>query len=478
MNPPRPTGETRSGHWTDGIRTLRFRLVFWNTLVLFLIVSATLAAVREGVRLSLYQEFENQLREDMGEVLLTIRQIWPDEADLRAELERKAVTHRKRGWWARFYNPAGEIVWASANAPYPVLPVDPLKVPMDEIVSYGSYRMIHRRLGEAGLPDRIVRVGVNLEAIEADLSQLTRLIVMVGCTALLLAPIGGYFLASQATRPVAQIIETANRLQPQALSERLPIRGTRDELDRLSDTINRLLDRIAAYLAQNREFTANAAHELRSPLAAMQSSLEISLNAERSSADYQERMADLLDQCIDLGKLVNQLLYLAEADAGLMRLEPKPVPLNAVIERAVQMFRGAAEVAGIELIVARLDRVHVSGDQSRLSQVLNNLIDNGLKFTPEGGRVSISLTANFDTKRAILSVTDTGSGIAPDDLPHVFERFYRADKSRSRTEGPRGTGLGLSICEAIVRSHGGRMSVQSVAGQGTTFVVDLPLSNP
>jgi signal transduction histidine kinase len=161
-----------------------------------------------------------------------------------------------------------------------------------------------------------------------------------------------------------------------------------------------------------------------------------------------------------------------------MRLEPKPVPLNAVIERAVQMFRGAAEVAGIELIVARLDRVHVSGDQSRLSQVLNNLIDNGLKFTPEGGRVSISLTANFDTKRAILSVTDTGSGIAPDDLPHVFERFYRADKSRSRTEGPRGTGLGLSICEAIVRSHGGRMSVQSVAGQGTTFVVDLPLSNP
>ncbi len=167
----------------------------------------------------------------------------------------------------------------------------------------------------------------------------------------------------------------------------------------------------------------------------MQSSLEISLNAERSSADYQERMADLLDQCIDLGKLVNQLLYLAEADAGLMRLEPKPVRLDLVIERAVQMFRGAAEVAGIELNVTRLEPVHVSGDPSRLSQVLNNLIDNGLKFTPEGGRVSISLAADADSRRAILSVTDTGSGIAPDDLPHVFERFLSADKSRSRTEG-------------------------------------------
>jgi signal transduction histidine kinase len=474
--PPR-SGESRTGHWIDVFRSLRFRLVFWNTLVLFLIVTATLAAVREGVRLSLYAEFETQLREDMGEVQLTIRQIWPDETRLRAELERTAVTHKKRGWWARFYDTQGQILWASANAPYPTLPVNPLQVPLDEIVPFKSYRMIHTRLDEPGLPKWVVRVGVNLKLIENDLAELTRLIFSVGFAALLLAPVGGYFLASRATRPVAQIIETANRLQPQALAERLPIRGTHDELDRLSDTINRLLDRIANYLAQTREFTANAAHELRSPLAAMQSSLEISLNAERSSADYQERMGDLLDQCIDLGKLVNQLLYLAEADAGLMRIQPKPVPLHTVVERAVQMFRGAAEVAGIELGTARLDHAVVPGDQSRLSQVLNNLIDNGLKFTPEGGRVTISLVVNVDSRRAVLSVSDTGSGIAAVDLPHVFERFYRADKSRSRTDGPRGTGLGLSICEAIVRSHGGRITARSDAGQGTTFVVDLPLSS-
>src|SRR5436190_21922105 len=164
-------------------------------------------------------------------------------------------------------------------------------------ITAGHYRLVHLKLDSPKLPRYIIRIGTSFEPLEADIEQVTQLLIIVGSVTLLISPVGGYWLAGRATRPIAHIIDTTARLHPSSLAERLPLRGTRDELDRLSATINGFLDRIGRYLDQNRDFTANAAHELRSPLAAIQNSLEVALNADRSVDDYKELLAEILDEC-------------------------------------------------------------------------------------------------------------------------------------------------------------------------------------
>jgi len=265
-------------------------------------------------------------------------------------------------------------------------------------------------------------------------------------------------------------------LRPSHMEERLPLRGTHDELDELSRTINRFLDKIADFVARNREFVAHAAHELRSPLAAIQSSVEVALNSDRTTEQYKDLLCEIVAECGSLGALVNQLLLLAENDAGNQQTEQRPVPLTRMVNQAIEMFRPAAEERGILLEPQAFDDVTVAGDAARLRQVVNNLIDNSLKFTNSGGRVIVRVARDVDRSQALLRVSDTGLGIAPDDLPHIFERFYRGDKSRHRETPTSGTGLGLSICQAIVEAHGGEISVQSALGKGTQFTVRLPLA--
>jgi len=330
------------------------------------------------------------------------------------------------------------------------------------------------KLTKPGVPHWTIRVGSSYAPLEADVAQLTNLMLLVGAIVLLISPLGGYWLAGRATRPLAHIIDTTAQLHPSSLEQRLPLRGTRDELDRLSATINGFLDRIATYLEQNREFTANAAHELRSPLAAIQSSLEVSLNTDRTVDEYKELLLEVLDECGGLGVLVNQLLLLAESDAGHLQIGSEPVHLDHIVRKSFDMFQGVAEAGGIDLRIIRLDPVRFVGDAGRLRQVINNLLDNAIKFTPQKGRIEIDLSLAPGGDPAFFRVRDSGMGIPPEDLAHVFKRFYRGDKSRRRETQSRGTGLGLSICESIVASHGGRIDVESTVNRGTTFIVTLP----
>jgi heavy metal sensor kinase len=320
----------------------------------------------------------------------------------------------------------------------------------------------------------MIRIGTSFEPLEADIEQVTELLIIVGSVTLLISPVGGYWLAGRATRPIARIIDTTARLHPSSLDERLPLRGTRDELDRLSATINGFLDRIGRYLDQNRDFTANAAHELRSPLAAIQNSLEVALNADRSVDEYKELLAEILDECGGLRVLVNQLLLLAENDAGRLQVSTERVDLDGVVQKAYDMFLGVAEAAEIDLRIADLESVRVAGDAGRLRQVVNNLIDNAIKFTRSNGVVEIRLWSSAVDGTVRFSVRDTGSGIPPADVPFIFDRFYRGDKGRIRERRARGTGLGLAICQSIVAAHGGRIEVASIVDQGTTMTVILP----
>jgi heavy metal sensor kinase len=342
-------------------------------------------------------------------------------------------------------------------------------------MSVDGYRMASRPVARAGIPAFNVQVGASLATLENDMARLTRLMMAAGFVILFVAPLSGFFLAGRATRPLGEIISIAERLRPSRLEERLEIRGTGDELDRLSLTINHFLDQLRDYLQRHREFVDNAAHELRSPLAAVQSAIEVTLNTDRTTEEYQEMLGEIADECGQLRVLVNQLLLLAETDGQRFEVARLPVRMDRLVERSADMFRGAAEERGVRLAVSGGDPVTIAGDADRLRQVINNLIDNSLKFTPPGGHVLVTVRADEAQGEAVLRVTDTGSGITAEDLPHVFERFYRGDKSRQRESYTSGNGLGLSICRSIVAAHGGSIEVESSLGKGATFVVRLPM---
>jgi signal transduction histidine kinase len=323
-----------------------------------------------------------------------------------------------------------------------------------------------------------VRVGASLRLLNEDMERIDRLSLAAAGVVLVVAPLISYWLAGRAARTVGEITEAAERLRPGLLRDRLPIRGTGDELDRLARTINGLLDRISTYLEERRDFLANAAHELRTPLAAIRSSVEVALSSVRSDSEYQELLVDIIDRGESLETLVNQLLLISESETERLRLDREQVSFDETVRSSAEMFAGVAESRGIELKTRIPGKVWIRGNRHLLNQLVNNLIDNAIKYTPSGGRVSVELSSDESLKHALLRVVDTGIGISESDMPRVFERFFRADKARARNSETVGTGLGLSISQAVVVAHQGRIRCESKLDHGSTFIVELPLTSP
>jgi signal transduction histidine kinase len=239
---------------------------------------------------------------------------------------------------------------------------------------------------------------------------------------------------------------------------------------RMAETINQLLDRLAAYHDQMRRFTADASHEMRGPLAAMRAAVDVVLQQPRTADDYRDVLSSLGEQCERLTALVNALLLLAKTDSGQVELNIETVDLAFLVGDVVDTYLPLAEDRGIALSFHSAGPVVFRGDAGRMRQLASNLIDNALKFTNTDGHVTVSVENGKGVTR--LTVLDTGVGIHAQELPHIFERFYQADAARSGG----GVGLGLSICRWIVEAHGGQISATSDKGQGTGFVVDFPHS--
>lgn len=454
-------------------RSLRFRLSVWNTAAVLLIVIVTLLGVREALRFALMTENDQVLVDDAHEVVLAVESFYPDLEGAYAEMQRKVAGHLDRQLFVRLLDADGKLVFQAGKPPD--LSDEPW-AGLPPLMTIDGYRMASRAIMKPGVPSYTVQVGASLVTIQNDMFKLSRLMLAAGIVILFVAPVSGFFLAGRATRPLGRIITTAARLRPSRLKERLEIRGTGDELDKLSLTINHFLDMLRDYLERHREFVDNAAHELRSPLAAVQSAIEVTLNSDRSIEEYQEMLGEIADECGQLRLLVNQLLLLAETDGQRFPLIKHPVRLDLLVERSADMFRGAAEERGVRFAASGGEPTTIAGDADRLRQVINNLIDNSLKFTPPGGHVLVTLRPDDDQQEVVLRVTDTGMGISEEDLPHIFERFFRGDKSRQRENFTSGSGLGLSICKSIVLAHGGKIEVESSTGKGAVFVVRLSVA--
>ena len=459
-------------------RTLRFRLMLWNAFAVILTGLGILVSVREGVRVTLVRDLDRILEEDVQEISLGFSEEAGVNWDLLTEeLDRKARGHEFHGWFVQFFDASGQTVWSSNNTPN----LRGLAAHQGDPLSIGGYRLLVRPLPGADTRAQSVCVGAQQALISRDLARIDRLVLTVFAGVLVAAPLGGYLLAGSATSPLARMIRTTEGLRPTQLGDRLEIRGTGDELDALAARINSLLDRIGDYLRQKHDFLANAAHELRTPLAAVRATVEVALRGKRTPEEYQEQLEQVIDECSALESLVNQLLLLAETDADRLKAYADRVALDQVVAGAVEMFRGAVESRGISLTVSPLPPTPVAGNRHHLRQVINNLLDNAIKFTAahcDSGRGEITVTFLRDDYRQVarVEVRDNGPGIPPEDLPHVFDRFYRVDRSRSRDEGAAGSGLGLSICQAIVEAHQGQIAVDSTPGKGTTFTITLPLA--
>ncbi len=293
-------------------------------------------------------------------------------------------------------------------------------------------------------------------------------------TLLLCAAAGGYWISTRALAPVDQITQTARTISAQNLSSRLEVPHTHDELQRLSETLNGMLERLESAFKKITQFTADASHELRTPVAVMRTRAELSLRKARSADEYREVIAEVLTELEKTSGLIEQLMFLARADSGSETLNFSATNVSEVLREACHQGSALAEAKQIafqEQIPG--DSMWIRGDATSLRRLFLILIDNAVKYTPSGGQVEVSLQRN--NGNAVAQVRDTGIGIAETDLPNVFERFYRADKARKRELG--GVGLGLSIGRWITEVHDGTIEVQSSPGRGSTFQIRLPITN-
>jgi two-component system, OmpR family, sensor kinase len=294
-------------------------------------------------------------------------------------------------------------------------------------------------------------VATSLEGQEAAADRVVTLLLIAGPVLLLVTAAGGWWLAGKALRPVARVTERAERIEVDRLDERVPVPRTRDEIARLAQTLNRMLDRLDRGVAERKRLVADASHELRTPLAVMRSELDVALGYDDLGPHAREVLSSASEEVDRMTRTVENLLTLARVDEGRLELLRTPVSLGEV-------------ALGVE------DDVVVQGDRDRLRQVVDNLVDNARKYG--GGDVRVEVWERDG--EAGVTVSDDGIGIRADALPHVFDRFYRADDARVRERG--GSGLGLAICREIVQAHGGRIWAQSETGRGSSFSFALPLA--
>ncbi len=323
----------------------------------------------------------------------------------------------------------------------------------------------------------VVEVGQSMATLDATLRTLQWALISGSLAALALATVVGIFVARAALRPIDAITRTARQIAAgrglTELGHRLTIRQPNDELGRLASTFNEMLDRLESLFETQQRLIADVSHELRTPLTTLRGNLDLLRRGAIDDPQLREdALAAMEAEAERMSRLVSDLLWLAQADAGV-QLQLKPVELDTLL---LDVYRQALVIAGgrVQVQLGHEDQAIVAGDADRLRQALLNLVDNAVKYTPAGGRVTLSLHREPGWVR--ITVADTGIGIAPEDLPHIFERFYRVDKARSRALG--GTGLGLSIVQWIAQAHGGQITVESRPGVGSEFTLWLPIPRP
>jgi heavy metal sensor kinase len=456
--------------------TLRVRFALWVAGLLLGVLAAFGTFVYFSLKQGLEASIDDSLRLSASQAIATINvedgQI--DFSDILPE-NNPTLSLRERGLTLRILDPAGQVL--QAFGPYRALPVEaaslaaaqegqPGFTTLSDPLEGDPVRVYTAPVVENDLLVGVVQVAQSLDSVGETLDHLLSALLLGGPLLVLAAALGGYLLAARALAPIDEITRTARRISAQDLSARLNLPITKDEVGRLAATFDEMLARLDDSFRRERRFTADASHELRTPLAAMQAILSVVRERRRKPEEYEQALADLSEEADRLRTLTEELLYLARGDAGQPVIR-ETIDLSALLCDVADSLRPLAEAKGLALTCNVPAGMIIQGDSDALIRLFVNLLDNAVKYTGRGG---ISMTARADVDGLRVGVADTGMGILPEHMPHIFERFYRVDESRSG----RGAGLGLAIALETARAHGGALEVDSAPGVGTTFTVFLP----
>jgi heavy metal sensor kinase len=317
----------------------------------------------------------------------------------------------------------------------------------------------------------LVQVGKSTEARDDLLARFRAALGLVTLLIVVIALSGGWLATQSALAPIRRLTFVVQRIIRTGRTDaRVPLEGTGDAMDQLTALFNTMLDKIEGLVTAMRGALDNVSHDLRTPLTRLRGTAEMALASPPDVERYRDALADCVEESDRVLVMLNTLMDISEAESGTMQLRREPVSLAEVVQRAVDLYHDVADAKGVTLAADTADDVVVTADRTRLEQVAANLIDNAVKYTPPGGRVDVEVRRAGDS--ALLRVRDTGPGIPPDELPRIFDRLFRGDRSRAE----RGLGLGLSLVKAVVEAHGGTVDVVSEPGRGSTFTVSLPLA--
>jgi heavy metal sensor kinase len=334
------------------------------------------------------------------------------------------------------------------------------------------YLIISTPVYRDGKLTEIIQLGTHLRFVRKNLSHFRSNILIALLIVLVLGTLGGWILARRSLSPIGYIASKARSITSENLGERLHPRGTGDEMDDLIHTINEMIIRLETSFKRMAEFTADASHELKTPICGMRGEAEVLLSKGRLAEEYQEGLAHFIEQFDRLNQMINDLILLSKFDTSQEELKMVPLRLDLLVKDLCNLFQVLADQKEIALEMGSLKEVTVIGDKVRLQQLFTNLIDNAIKYTSRG---SIHITVEENKDSALVKIRDTGIGIPKEEQEKIFKRFYRVDKSRSKETG--GVGLGLSIAEWIAHAHQGRIEVESELNRGSTFIVYLPFSS-
>ncbi len=459
------------------LRTVTARLTVLYALLFSLLSLAVFVLLYLHLSSSLGTRMDERLQDIAREFTELYRT--GDMQALQAEFGRESEARGSRRVFFRLLDASGQTMVASNLKDWPDLARSPAWPE-----SYRGHRTLlqtlnisrhHHRVRTILQPTgdgHVLQLGISLAEDDRLLERYRETFGHSFAVIILCGALVGFAVSRRAMAGVERVRQTALRIGEGDLSHRVPLGGEGEEIDLLAKAFNDMLERIGALVGELKEVTNNVAHDLRSPVTRIRGIAEMALTGPQEPTEYREMAGQVVEESDRLVEMINTMLEIAETDAGITALDRMPVDLRAIVLEAAELFQPAAEDLGIDLSTqAEQTPIRIFGDKTRLRRVVANLLDNALKFTPVGGRVQVTLATAGKT--VTLSISDTGTGIAPGELPRIFDRFYRGDRSRSLP----GNGLGLSLVRALVRAHGGEVVATSRRGEGSSFTVTLPLAD-
>jgi heavy metal sensor kinase len=461
--------------------SLRTKLTLWySALFAFTMIAFAVSAQALRSR-ALLNQFDDELRDELrwAENLLSVIKAETALADseakasLAAKLREDIALHfmlNRSTHLLEIRTRTDLILYRSVSPDDTLSQLFAAEAPFDRpvTVTYGEddFRILQKQT-----PRYRINLAVSLRSLYDIQWQLARTFLWLVPLTMAVAVGGGWLLAKYSLRPVTRVIQAAKQITATHLSQRLPrLGGARDEIGALVETVNDLIARIEQGVSRLEHFSQNVAHELRTPLTILRGELELALSGNAGASELRRTIASALEEISRAAKIVESLLFLAHVDAGKTETKKERVALDQLAAEVFEDAQALAEGRTLHLTLNASQPVVVAGDPSRLRRLLLNLVENAIKYTPQG---KVEIAVRRAEPQAILTVSDTGIGIAPEHLEHIFERFYRVDPDRSRETG--GSGLGLSICAAIAHAHGGEIRLESTVGRGSMFEVKLPL---